>query len=102
MPDLLGGIAIELIDADLRPIDPETDDTGVFQFRFRGRSAGPGAASSAGRDPELSRLAVGPGGDALDVQFFGAEAETLKAAAEALKTALAVTRGQRGRGQPGL
>ncbi len=31
----------------------------------------------------------GPGGDALDVQIFGADAETLKAAAEELKTALA-------------
>jgi multidrug efflux pump subunit AcrB len=31
----------------------------------------------------------GPGGDALDVQFFGAEAETLKAAAEDLETAVA-------------
>jgi multidrug efflux pump subunit AcrB len=30
----------------------------------------------------------GPGGDSLDVEFYGAEAETLKAAAEALKTAL--------------
>jgi hypothetical protein len=31
----------------------------------------------------------GPGGDALDVQLFGADAATLKAAAEALKTAVA-------------
>ena len=30
----------------------------------------------------------GPGGDALDIQFYGADASTLKNAAEALKTEL--------------
>ena len=32
----------------------------------------------------------GPGGDALDVQFFGADSEVLKAAAEDLKSAVSV------------
>lgn len=78
-PDLLGGISIELIDADLRPYSsfaflgdlqervPQLPLTETLSFRG-GRS--------------------GAGGDALDVQFSGATAETLKAAAEALKAAL--------------
>ena len=77
--DLLGGISIELIDADLRPFSsfafvadlqervPQLPLTETLSFR--------GARS-------------GPGGDALDVQFYGATADALKAAAEALKSAL--------------
>ncbi len=77
--DLLGGISIELIDADLRPYSsfafvadlqervPQLPLTETLSFR--------GARS-------------GPGGDALDVQLYGATAEELKAAAEALKAAL--------------
>ncbi|MEY8118774.1 efflux RND transporter permease subunit [Falsihalocynthiibacter sp. BN13B15] len=76
---LLGAISVELIDADLRPYSSftfladlqdemvQTPRTELVSFRG-GRS--------------------GPGGDALDVQFYGASAVTLKEAAEALKTAL--------------
>lgn len=77
--DLLGGISIELIDADLRPYssfafvadlqDRVTQLPLTETLSFRG-----------GRS--------GPGGDALDVQLYGASADGLKEAAEALKTAL--------------
>ncbi|MCF3595711.1 efflux RND transporter permease subunit [Rhodobacteraceae bacterium LMO-12] len=77
--DLLGGIAIELIDADLRPYS-----SFAFVAELQDRVE---------HHPLVEVLSFrgwrsGPGGDALDVQFFGAEAETLKAASEALKTAL--------------
>jgi multidrug efflux pump subunit AcrB len=75
--DLLGSIAIELIDADLRPysafafVSDLQDEvrqlplTEIVSFRgFRG----------------------GPGGDAIDVQIFGADTATLKAAAMSLQT----------------
>ncbi|MCX7558789.1 efflux RND transporter permease subunit [Sulfitobacter sp. F26204] len=77
--DLLGGISIELIDADLRPYSSfafvaELQDTVVNHpmaetVSFRGWRSG-------------------PGGDALDVQFYGADTDTLKAASEALQEAL--------------
>ena len=77
--DQLGSIAIELIDPDLRPYSSyllvsELQDAVrphplVEEVSFRGWHSG-------------------PGGDALDVQFFGADSATLKAAAEALKAAL--------------
>ncbi len=77
--DLLGGIAIELIDADLRPYssfvfvadlqDAVRNHPLVEEVSFRGWRSG-------------------PGGEALDVQFYGASAEALKSAAEALKEAL--------------
>lgn len=78
--DLLGSIAIELIDADLRPYS---------SFQFVGE-----LQDSVRRHPLLETVSFrgwrsGPGGDALDVQFSGARAETLKAAAETLKTRLA-------------
>ncbi|MBO6603342.1 MAG: efflux RND transporter permease subunit [Roseicyclus sp.] len=77
--DLLGSIAIELIDADLRPYSS-------FQF-------------VADLQDEVRQLSLteavsfrgwrgGPGGDALDVQLFGADTDVLKAAAEAVKTGL--------------
>jgi multidrug efflux pump subunit AcrB len=78
--DLLGSIAIELIDADLRPYSSfafvaELQDevrqlpmAEVVSFRgFRG----------------------GPGGDAIDVQIFGADTATLKEAAISLQAELA-------------
>ncbi|WP_095588355.1 efflux RND transporter permease subunit [Actibacterium ureilyticum] len=77
--DLLGSIAIELIDADLRPYSS-------FQFV--------GELQDAVRQHPLAEIVSfrgwrsGPGGDALDVQFFGAGADDLKAAAEQLKAAL--------------
>ena len=78
--DLLGGIAIELIDADLRPYS---------SFQFVGE-----LQDSVRNHPLVETLSFrgwrsGPGGSALDVQFYGADAETLKGASEALKTALA-------------
>ncbi|WP_137701696.1 efflux RND transporter permease subunit [Marimonas lutisalis] len=77
--DLLGGIAIELIDADLRPYS---------SFAFVGE-----LQDKVVRHPMVETLSfrgwrAGPGGEALDVQFYGAEAETLKAAAQALKAAV--------------
>ncbi|EPX81780.1 efflux RND transporter permease subunit [Litoreibacter arenae] len=78
--DQLGSIAIELIDADLRSYSS-------FQFVAELQDA-------VRRLPMLETVSFrgwrsGPGGDALDVQIYGADAETLKAAAEGLKTALA-------------
>lgn len=78
-PDQLGSIAIELIDADDRPYS-----SFVFLSDLQDRVE---------RHPLLEELSFrgwrsGPGGDALDVQFYGASSESLKAAAEALKEAL--------------
>ncbi|MDU8909701.1 efflux RND transporter permease subunit [Aestuariicoccus sp. MJ-SS9] len=79
-PDQLGGLSIELIDADLRPYS---------SFAFVGA-----LQDRVARHPLVETISFrgwrsGPGGDALDVQFYGATAETLKAASEDLKTALA-------------
>ncbi|MGV6887649.1 efflux RND transporter permease subunit [Rhodophyticola sp. SM2404] len=77
--DLLGSLAIELIDADLRPYSsfafvadlqdevrqlPQTEE-----ISFRGWRGG-------------------PGGDAIDVQITGAGSDVLKQVAEAIKSAL--------------
>ncbi|MFK7870146.1 MAG: efflux RND transporter permease subunit [Roseobacter sp.] len=77
--DLLGGIAIEFIDADLRSYssfallrdlqDEVVAHPMVETMSFRG-------------------WRTGPGGDALDVQLFGAEAEVLKAASLDLQDTL--------------
>jgi multidrug efflux pump subunit AcrB len=79
-PDQLGSIAVELIDADLRPY---SSFTFVADLQDAVR-----------RHPLVETISFrgwrsGPGGDALDVQFSGASAQTLKAASEALQTALA-------------
>ena len=79
-PDLLGGISIELIDADLRPYSS-------FQFVADLQDA-------VRRHPLLETISFrgwrsGPGGDALDVQLFGADLDTLKAASQDLQSALA-------------
>ena len=77
--DLLGSIAIELIDADLRPYSS-------FQF-----------VSDLQDEVQNHPLAEavsfrghrgGPGGDTLDVQLFGADTQILKDAALAIQTAL--------------
>jgi multidrug efflux pump subunit AcrB len=78
-PDQLGGISIELIDADLRPYS---------SFAFVGE-----LQDTVQRHPMVETISFrgwrsGPGGEALDVQFYGANAETLKAASEALKQEL--------------
>jgi len=77
--DLLGAISIELIDADLRPYSS-------FKFLADLKKA-------VRRRPLLETLSFrgwrsGPGGDAIDVQLFGASASTLKSASEALQARL--------------
>ncbi|MFA7432698.1 MAG: efflux RND transporter permease subunit [Gemmobacter sp.] len=79
-PEQLGSISIELIDPDRRPYS-------AFEFL----SALQQEVRAHPRMEELSFRGArsGPGGDALSVQLSGADAEVLKSAAEALKTALA-------------
>lgn len=77
--DLLGAISIELIDADHRPYS---------SFEFLGE-----LQNEVRRHPLLETLSFrgwrsGPGGDAIDIQLFGASAETLKKAALDIQTAL--------------
>lgn len=78
-PDQLGGIAIELIDADLRPYS---------SFAFVGDLQDMVQNHPLAETVSFRGWRSGPGGDALDVQFFGSDSATLKAAAEDLKTAL--------------
>ena len=78
--DLLGGISMELIDPDDRSY---TSSAFVADLQDEVRP-----------HPLLEELSFrggrfGPGGDALSVDISGADATTLKAAAEALKTAMA-------------
>lgn len=78
--DQLGSIAIELIDADLRPYSS-------FAFVAELQDAVPS-------HPMLETISFrgwrgGPGGDAIDIELSGGTSETLKDAAEALKTQLA-------------
>lgn len=78
--DQLGAIAIELVDADLRPYS---------SFQFVGD-----LQDEVRRLPLVEELSFrgwrsGPQSDGLSVEFYGADSETLKAAAEDLKTALA-------------
>ncbi|QDY68570.1 efflux RND transporter permease subunit [Qingshengfaniella alkalisoli] len=76
----LGSVAIELIDADLRPYS---------SFAFVE------ALQQEARNHPLAETVSfrgwrsGPGGDALDVKLYGASSERLKDAAEGLKSALA-------------
>ncbi|RBW52214.1 efflux RND transporter permease subunit [Ruegeria sp. A3M17] len=77
--DLLGGISIELIDADLRPYS---------SFEFVGE-----LQDFVPRHPKVELLSFrgwrsGPGGDAIDVQFYGSDVNTLKSASEDLQTEL--------------
>ena len=79
-PDLLGGISMELINPDLRPYS-----TADFVAALEAEVVA---------HPKLEELSFrgaryGPGGDALSVDLYGADAAGLKAAAEALKAALA-------------
>ena len=76
----LGGISIELIDADLRPYS-----SGAFVSALQDAVANHPLAETV----SFRGGRFGPGGDAIDVQLFGADSATLKAAAEALKTKLA-------------
>jgi multidrug efflux pump subunit AcrB len=77
--DLLGSISIELIDADLRPYS---------SFQFVGE-----LQETVRRHPLVEVVSFrgwrsGPGGDALDVQFYGADLATLKGASMDLQQAL--------------
>ena len=76
---LLGSISVELIDADLRPYS---------SFAFLGDLQDRIVRHPLTEQVSFRGWRSGPGGDALDVQFYGADAETLKAAAEALKLGL--------------
>ena len=78
-PDQLGGISIELIDPDFRSYS---------SFAFVGE-----LQDKVRRHPLVETISFrgwrsGPGGDALDVQFYGAKAAALKAASEDLKAEL--------------
>ena len=79
--DLLGSIAIELINPDARPYSSNVF-VAALQEEVRGH-------------PLMEELSFrgarfGPGGDALSIDLYGASADGLKAAAEALKARLAV------------
>ncbi len=78
--DLLGAISIELIEADLRPYS-SFDVVAALQ-------------DAVPRHPLVEQLSFrggrsGPGGDALDIELFGAAPDRLKEAAETLKAELA-------------
>ncbi|MEM6372098.1 MAG: efflux RND transporter permease subunit [Pseudomonadota bacterium] len=77
--DLLGGISIELIDADLRPYS---------SFAFVGQLQDAVIHHPLVETVSFRGWRSGPGGDALAVEFFGADTDTLKAASEDLKRAL--------------
>jgi multidrug efflux pump subunit AcrB len=78
--DLLGGISIELIDADLRPYS-SFSFVSDLQDKVRRHPLTENVSFRSWRS--------GPGGSGLSVQFFGASSETLKAASEALQSELA-------------
>ncbi len=77
--DLLGGISIELIDADLRPYS---------SFAFVAELQDAVRRHPLAETVSFRGWRSGPGGDALDVQFYGANVQTLKAASQDLQTAL--------------
>ena len=77
--DLLGGISIELIDADLRPYS-----SFAFVAELQDRVINHPLAETV----SFRGWRSGPGGDALDVQFYGADTDTLKGASEDLQNAL--------------
>ncbi len=77
--DQLGSITIELIDADSRP---------YTSFAFVSELQDSIRQHPLAETVSFRSWGSGPGGDSLDIQMFGADSETLKAAAEALKTEL--------------
>jgi len=77
--DLLGGISIELIDADLRPYS---------SFAFVGELQEAVVNHPLAETVSFRGWRSGPGGDALDVEFYGADTDVLKAASEDLQNAL--------------
>lgn len=76
----LGGLSIELIDADLRPYSSY-----AFVEDLQAEVVNHPLAETV----SFRRGHFGPGGDAIDVDLYGADSATLKAAAEALKSRLA-------------
>jgi multidrug efflux pump subunit AcrB len=79
-PDQLGGISIELIGSDERPYS---------SFAFVGALQDRVERHPMAETVSFRGWRSGPGGDAIDVQFFGADAPTLKAASLDLQEALA-------------
>ncbi|SLN47495.1 Antibiotic efflux pump membrane transporter ArpB [Roseivivax jejudonensis] len=79
-PDLLGAITIELIPRDDRPYS---------SFAFLADLQDEVEEHPLAETVSFRGWRSGPQGDALDVQFSGADAATLKAASEDLKSALA-------------
>jgi multidrug efflux pump subunit AcrB len=79
-PHQLGAISIELIDADLRPYS---------SFAFVADLQEEVRPHPLSETISFRGWRSGPGGDALDVELYGADGETLKAAAEELKRMLA-------------
>ncbi|NEX47423.1 efflux RND transporter permease subunit [Pseudotabrizicola algicola] len=79
--DLLGSISIELINPDARPYSSNVF-VSALQEEVRGHPLMEELSFRGGR--------FGPGGDALSIDLYGADAAGLKAAAEALKARLAV------------
>ncbi|HJO50943.1 MAG TPA: efflux RND transporter permease subunit, partial [Sulfitobacter pontiacus] len=77
--DLLGGISIELIDADLRPYS---------SFAFVAELQDAVVNHPLAETVSFRGWRSGPGGDALDVQFYGADTQVLKAASQDLQDAL--------------
>jgi len=78
--DQLGALTIELIDADSRP---------YTSFAFVSALQDAIVQHPMAETVSFRSWRSGPGGDSLDIQLFGANSETLKAAAEALKSELA-------------
>lgn len=79
--DQLGGISVELIDADLRPYS---------SFAFVGALQEEVVNHPLAETVSFRRGNFGPGGDAIDIELVGADSETLKTAAEGLKAKLAL------------
>ena len=80
--DLLGGISIELIDADLR--------VGYSSFAFVAELQDMVVHHPLVETVSFRSWRSGPGGDGLDVQFFGAETDVLKSASQDLQKALSI------------
>ncbi|MGJ8621987.1 MAG: efflux RND transporter permease subunit [Yoonia sp.] len=78
--DQLGSITIELIDADSRPYS---------SFAFVSALQDSIVQHPMAETVSFRSWGSGPGGDSLDIQMFGADSDSLKAAAEALKSELA-------------
>lgn len=76
----LGGISVELIPADARPYSSATFVSDLQDEVHQ---------SPITETVSFRGFRSGPGGDALDIDLYGADSEALKTAAEALKTELA-------------